>query len=458
MCEKTVFNFCHNYGIKSCKLLLAVSGGCDSIALFHLFNLMKKRLQISEIGVAHVNHNLRYKESEQEAEFVSCLSNREGFRFHIKELNGKNIYDTGVEQWARDERYRFFKELKLKYSYDFIATGHTMDDQAETVLMRIVRGSGTAGLCGIRTVRDDTIIRPLINLQRKKLKIWLKQRGHTWREDSSNADLHYSRNRIRHIVIPLLIQHEANAVEYLAKLADYMQIQNRFLKHFINKWIDNNVIEDEPERFVLKKNRYTDKDYLAAESVAELFRKHNIPFDKRHIHLFLKETKRTTGCFLLKKGWRFYPDINNITVLSGDRKRDKRQKNFSCRLKIPGTTVCSDAGYRFLIKLQPHEHNSLNYDTLNMIVYLDYQALGTEVTFRTIQKTDIFQPLGAKKKINIINFLNKRMINSFYRSTVGVLTEKSGAIVWIPGVEVSHAYRVSSTTRTVVKISCYNIS
>jgi tRNA(Ile)-lysidine synthase len=180
MCEQKIYDFCKHNKVKDCKVLLAVSGGSDSAALFQLFTKLKARLGFSEIGVAHINHGLRQKESEREEKFVSHLANENGCEFHIKRLEGKKQVDSGIEEWARGERYCFYSKLKKDFGYKFVATGHTADDQAETVLMHVSRGCGLTGLCGIPPVREDGVIRPLLLLRKKKLRDWLKDNQKNW--------------------------------------------------------------------------------------------------------------------------------------------------------------------------------------------------------------------------------------------------------------------------------------
>lgn len=154
MCLSTVYTFCRDHAISSCKLLCAVSGGSDSVALLHLMVALRSRLGLEQVAVAHVNHGLRPEESAKEAVFVRELAQQTGCAFYYCPLEGKTLEDPGIEEWARDQRYRFFLSLKREHGYSFIATGHTAQDQAETVLMRLMRGSGSAGVCGIHAVRE----------------------------------------------------------------------------------------------------------------------------------------------------------------------------------------------------------------------------------------------------------------------------------------------------------------
>lgn len=457
MCENNVIEFCNNHNVKSCKLLFAVSGGSDSVALYHLFVKLKEQLSLDEIGIAHVNHGLRPEESEREEEFVSQLAKQGGCRFYLKKLSGKNLNDSGVELWAREERYAFFKELQNKHGYTFVATGHTADDQAETVLMRIYRGSGLTGLCGIKAVREDGIIRPLINLHREELKAWLEKQGKAWCEDLSNLDRKYKRNYIRHSVIPNLAKREPNIVEYLANFAEYIQEQMVTLMPLINKWVAEHVIEDGPGRFVLRKPDKEQESFPASEGIALLFRKHNIPFEKKHIASFIKNIKRKSGCFLLKNGWKFFPGRDSVEVISERRSSIDKEDIGPYTLNVPGETVCKDIGSNFLATILTYGEGDLEYDASNNTVYIDFEKAGKKLLMRKVQKADTFKPLGFNRSVKLIRFLKNHKISSFYRNCTYVLADNSDNIIWIPGVAIGHEYRVTKDTTTILKISCRRI-
>ncbi len=175
------------------RIGVAVSGGADSVFLLHALH---------ESGLAaavlHVNHRLRGRESDEDTAFVEQLARDLGLPFY---LESAPVDPGNLEQEARRARYVFFASVS---GIDATATGHTLDDQAETVLYRFLRGSGTAGLSGIRPWTSGRIIRPLLDLRREEIRAWLHSRGLPWREDSSNLDLSFARNRLRLDVIPAL--------------------------------------------------------------------------------------------------------------------------------------------------------------------------------------------------------------------------------------------------------------
>jgi tRNA(Ile)-lysidine synthase len=204
------------------RVIAAVSGGPDSVCLLHVL----RKLKIRVTGVAHVNHKLRGEASEEDERFVAAMARELGLEFYgaIGNLPGGNL-----EQAARRARREFFHDLIRRGLADRIALGHTRDDQAETVLFRMLRGSGLAGLAGILPVTGEGLIRPLLGVTRAEVETFLDERGIRWREDASNREPRFARNRIRHELLPRLKQDwNPRLAESLAHLADLAYEEERW--------------------------------------------------------------------------------------------------------------------------------------------------------------------------------------------------------------------------------------
>ncbi len=207
------------------RVAAAVSGGADSVALLEALLELRERLGL-ELVVAHFNHRLRGSESDADAEFVSKLAKRHGLPFLCESA------EVAAEAWrrrsnlesvARELRYGFLRSLVDRGEARKVATGHTADDQAETVLARFLRGSGTRGLAGIFPVVDGWLVRPLLAERRDAVRAWLEARGIGWREDSSNRDLRLTRNRLRAEALPLLEGYNPRLIEHLTAIAEIAQ-------------------------------------------------------------------------------------------------------------------------------------------------------------------------------------------------------------------------------------------
>ncbi len=218
------------------RLAVAVSGGADSVALLCLLLELRAELGVV-LSVAHVNHKLRGEEADEDERFVAKLARQHGLELHaceapdnVQRSSGKGSgASSGIEAAARELRYDFFRQLAREGRVTKIATAHTLDDQAETVLLRIFRGTGVRGLSGIhpRIVFGEQgrafgeLVRPLLSFRRAALQEFLRERGQSWREDSSNRDTAFLRNRVRHRLLPIIGEEFGDAaIEHMGELAE----------------------------------------------------------------------------------------------------------------------------------------------------------------------------------------------------------------------------------------------
>jgi tRNA(Ile)-lysidine synthase len=208
---------------------VAVSGGADSVCLLEVMRELAARWEL-RLAVLHLDHGLRGEESREDAEFVRALASGMELPF-ILERAELGSAAGNLEEAAREARLRFFREQIAAGAVDLVALGHTRSDQAETVLFRFLRGSGTAGLAGIRPVTGDGIVRPLLDVTRAETEAFLRARGIAWREDSTNASARFARNRIRHSLLPQLAREWNPALEEtLAKTADWALAEEAYWK------------------------------------------------------------------------------------------------------------------------------------------------------------------------------------------------------------------------------------
>jgi tRNA(Ile)-lysidine synthase len=181
---------------------VAVSGGADSVFLLHALRELAPRWNL-ELSIIHIEHGIRGAASLADAEFVAQLAATFSLPFYLHQANVPAI-GGNLEEAARNVRQTFYAELIASAAVNRVATGHTRSDQAETVLFRILRGSGLTGLAGILPVTREGLVRPLLATSRDEIECWLRERGIAWREDATNRDLRYARNRLRHEILPLL--------------------------------------------------------------------------------------------------------------------------------------------------------------------------------------------------------------------------------------------------------------
>jgi tRNA(Ile)-lysidine synthase len=430
---------------KNISLLIAVSGGPDSVALTHLMLALREPLQLKELGIVHVNHQLRGTGSDEDERFVRDLARQLNVPIYCKRLTGKEIDQPGIEQWAREERYNFLHKTKQNEQFDYIATGHTADDQAETVIMRLMRGTGIRGLRGILPKRDDSVIRPLLSTRRFQLIDWLKKNNYLYRIDPSNEDTTLTRNWVRHEIVPRLQNREGSVVEHLCTSADHLQKTYDVVGDAINKWIDRFVFISSEYRFLIKKEGFREPA-IAMEGLRYIFSVFHIPVSAMHIHAVLKNKNRNSGTFLLPGGWRYYPQRGTITFNVG--RAEQKHLRYRHILSVPGTTICDKTGTFSIVETVP----PASFGPDEYSVSLDYDCTGNHLFFRSWEHGEPFWPLGANQPVAVRDFLAKQKIPVYERERIGVVGNER-QIVWIPGIRIAHPYRIRPKTKRIISLS-----
>lgn len=251
MLEEKILETINKYKLinKNDKIVVGVSGGPDSMCLLHVLNNIKKQLGI-EIFVAHINHMIR-KEAQEETEYVSKYCKNIGIECYIKYvdvINKSYNEKMGTEEAGRKARYDFFEEVANKVGANKIATAHNSNDNAETVLMNIIRGAGTSGLKGIEPIRDNKYIRPIIECERNEIEEYCKKNNLQPRIDKTNFENVYTRNKIRNILIPeLKDMFNPNIIEALNKLSVVAREENDFIKRYAESIMKNELIISKDE-------------------------------------------------------------------------------------------------------------------------------------------------------------------------------------------------------------------
>jgi tRNA(Ile)-lysidine synthase len=235
------------------RLAVAVSGGADSVAL--LRTLAEAAGEIGLVlSVAHVHHGIRGADADADAEFVAELAERLGLAFHRKDVDAplaaREKRET-LEEAARNLRYAWFGELLAYGTADAVATAHTLDDQAETVLHKLLRGAWTEGLSGIhpelKQVRGS-ILRPFLGVRRAEIESWLSRIGQSWREDATNADTAYTRNRLRRELLPALAAYNPQICGHLANLATLARDEDAYWQGELMRNLPQLLLPGKPVR------------------------------------------------------------------------------------------------------------------------------------------------------------------------------------------------------------------
>lgn len=266
--EDTIQRF--NMLKKGDKVIVACSGGPDSVALLYLLNQVKKKYDL-KLAVAHINHKLRGKESDEDERFVKRLARDLGLDFYAKAFEVKSIAKKkklSIEEAAREVRYGYLNSLARRIKADKIALGHNADDQAETVLMRLIRGAGGLGLSGIPAAKGK-IIRPLLEVKREEIEQFLKEADLGFRIDSTNLRKDYLRNRIRLELLPYLKRkYNPKIVDILNRTATILSAQEDYLKRLTLKEF-RGVAKEENEKISLDLDKLFSYEFSIASSVGD---------------------------------------------------------------------------------------------------------------------------------------------------------------------------------------------
>ena len=235
------------------RVAAAVSGGADSVAMLRAMHEAAAEIGLV-LSVAHVHHGIRGAEADADAEFVGELAARLGLAFVRHDVDtpaAARERKQSLEEAARGLRYAWFRALLAEGAVDAVATAHTLDDQAETVLHRLLRGAWTEGLSGIHPAiacERGAIVRPLLGVRRAELSAWLRAMGQEWREDATNADTAFTRNRIRHEVLPVLAEVNPRAAEQLAHVAEIARDEESWWETELARVLPGLVLPGKPVR------------------------------------------------------------------------------------------------------------------------------------------------------------------------------------------------------------------
>jgi tRNA(Ile)-lysidine synthase len=305
---------------------VAVSGGADSVALLRLLLELRDEMGIV-LSVAHFHHGIRGAEADADAEFVARLAKRHNLELHSGSGDAPGhagARQASLETAARELRYQFFTRLLQAGAADKIATGHTLDDQAETVLMKSLRGAGTRGLAGIYPALGAGIVRPLLGVRRSEVEEYLRGLGQEWREDSTNRDRRHLRNRVRHELVPLLERDfNPEVTRVLAESAEVARAEEEFWQREMERLLPEVCCG---EGRSLKLNALLAQPLAVQRRlVRAALERAGTGFDFRHGEEILRLAQKSRGAVELPGGWR-------VVRGKGDLRIEKRGEHAGARV------------------------------------------------------------------------------------------------------------------------------
>ena len=461
------------------RVVVAASGGADSTALVLLLAELAPRGGFVVASLAHFNHCLRGAESDADQAACARLAERLGLPFDTERGDAREAarrWRTSIEDAGRRLRYEFFARTAAARGAQRIAVGHTRDDQAETVLLHLLRGTGGKGRAGMASRRGD-IVRPLLDCRHDELVDWLSQRGESFREDSSNLDRRYVRNRIRRELIPFLKERfSPSVVEVLARGAELARDEAELLDQLSRDWFSRVVSVVEARVEVDSRLLQQAPRVLATRvcrSALEVFAgSRGIGLDHAAALLaFASGREEMRRDFPGQRARRRGEVVVLEPVSSAERaaRRGRRSKSdvlgavgipdpnsFVQKLSIPGEVLVEGTGLTVSAELRRSEpergFSSSDIPGGPRQVAVDAAAAGT-LAVRTRRAGDRFRPLGSPGRKKLQDYFVDRKVPRDDRDRVPLVTTGDGRIVWVAGHGIAEEFRVRADTVAVVILS-----
>ena len=418
MIKDNIKNFIKKHNLSG-TIIVAFSGGYDSMCLLDILNKLGEK-----VIAAHLNHNWRGEESLKEAENCENFAKSRGIQYYSEILPD---YIAKTETAARDARYDFFRRCAKKFNSKIVFTAHNFDDNAETVLYRIIRGTGTIGLQGIAEKRD-IFYRPLLKTTRAEIEKYCKNNNLKPNNDSSNSNTKYKRNFIRHKIIPLLKEINPNVTEALNSLSEIAYEDN----NLINTYLPTNLIqasEIEQKRLIYK-----------------ILNEYNLDYDKekiKNIQKFIQENKNSKSgkkISLADNLW-LYVSSKKTEVISKTEKNIEEINIYKCGKYEFEDYISSIEKYNKKIDEFPHDKEYKAYIAVEEINF----------TLRHRKDGDKIQPLGSLGSQKLKKYLNEKKIPQHEKDKLIFLC-KDNEILWAAGIGLSEKIKVAPKPTHMLKL------
>lgn len=442
------------------NILIGLSGGPDSMAL--LFVLLEIKEQIPfNIFIAHVNHGVRGKEALEDEKFVEELAKGLKLPYFSKTVN-MDAYarekKISSEEAGRELRYVFFREILSKIGGGKIAVAHNKNDQAETLLMRFLRGTGLDGLVGMEYKKGD-IIRPLLGIERKEIENYLHERNIEYRIDRTNLEPIYGRNKIRLNLIPYVEKnYNPNIIDTLWRMSEVMAIDNDFLE-MCCKEIYNNVVKKRTKNSIILDGnvfvrQHRSMQHRIIRNCLLEINGHLQGFTYKHISdvVFLFLDKGTGKSIHLANNIIAKTSYNDFII---ERKEEEEKKEFIHQLRLNSFTYIEDIGFGFHVKVKPIEQVKKVSLNNRYVKYFDYDKVVGNIYVRNRKSGDKFRPFGMKGSKKIKDYFIDEKIPKDERDKIPLVVDDKN-IIWVVGYRTSEQYKITRDTKNVLIIEAKN--
>ena len=448
-------------------VLVAVSGGADSVALVHILLDLAPRYSLG-IAIAHLNHCLREQESDRDEAFVASLAKQLELPFYSGRedvFRYQKQHRLSLEDAARQVRYHFYDSIAAEYGYGKIALGHHGDDNAELVLMNLLRGSGPLGLSGISPVRANKIIRPLIELRRSEIMNYVAVKKLNYVTDSSNRDLKFHRNKIRARLIPQIeSSYNPKLIDSLNRLTAIVGAEEGWIEDLIQPIYEKAIVYRKKNRLGLSiadlnqqpvavRRRLIRKAILAVK--ANLKR---VTFAHVESTWQLAQTGPPYGFLDLPDRIGVRRDGNVLMVFKKGLKASGPDKSaspsqtpeYEYRLSAPGKIIIAEAGLQIRFSEIPNAPLSDLKPSGNRVAFFDMDRIRFPLVIRNFRPGDRFSPLGLSGSQKLKKFFIDHKISRPERSKCPIVLSQH-RIIWIAGYRLDNYAKLGPQTRRILK-------
>lgn len=422
------------------KVLLTLSGGIDSMVMLHLFQQSSYK-----IGIAHCNFGLRGKEADADELLVKETANKANIPFFSIRFDTKSYarkHGISIQMAARELRYTWFQEISLKNNFTYIATAHHRDDVLETFFVNLLRKTGLKGLSGIKA-KNTNIIRPLLTFSKQEIQEYAKKNNILYREDKSNKSDYYTRNYIRHHIIPAFRKLQDNFDEALSETI-----------HIINnqETIYNLHVENVKQQIMKSDNSMHSIDIEKLKKLSNpnvyLFECiYPFGFNASQTDSILSSLNNTSGKLFISDTHSILKDRDKL-LIRPNLNNERNQYQY-----IEKTFVNDCLEYSNLcLHLMPYSQDFC-FEKKMDIAYFDADKIKYPLVVRKWEQGDFFYPFGMKGKKKLSDFFTDKKVSIFDKEMLDILCNGNGDILWIIGLRSDNRYRITSQTKKVLKIT-----
>ncbi|EQJ07025.1 tRNA lysidine(34) synthetase TilS [Clostridioides difficile] len=446
----------HNLIQKGDKIVLGLSGGPDSVCLLHVLNRLKKDFNI-EIYAAHLNHQIRGIEAQKDALYVSKLCEDMGIIFFVKSINVPKYCENeglSLEEGARKLRYEMFYEIKDKIKANKIEIGHNLNDKAETVMMRIMRGTGLKGLKGIDYIRDNCIIRPILDVERNEIEEYCEAYNLNPRIDKTNLENIYTRNKIRLDLLPYMKDNfNSNVIESIVRMSNSLKSDNDYIEkeaeakfREVSNIKEKGFVEINLDDFVCLHDAI--KVRVLRNSIKHILGDTNF-VDQRHIEdiMSLEDNSKVNKMLTLPRNIFVYRKKDSIILTNEEIVNEEIEFYYN----VPSNGFIKIKELKQIIETQVmsiDRYKSMKLD--NSSKGFDFNKVKGGIVIRSRRQGDKIKLAMGSKKVKDL-FIDLKIPRE-ERCKIPIITDSEG-IICVGDYKISENYKIDENTKEVLKIN-----